>query len=140
MTHGEAVATQTVPGMAEAVQARMDERGLSPGDFARLADVTPQGLAHVRQGRRKRYQSKIKFGVARALQWPPDWYERLEAGEDPDTWADVAHPGRPASTDDRVTMLEREVVELRSAMSGVAAQLQELQALVRELGTRGGAL
>jgi transcriptional regulator with XRE-family HTH domain len=73
----------TVPGMAEKVEARRLQLGLSPGEFAKRSGVTGAGLSPVRKGRRKRYQMKIIRGVAEALRWRMDWYERIVEGLDP---------------------------------------------------------
>jgi DNA-binding XRE family transcriptional regulator len=72
--------------MAEAIEARAMELGLTPGTFAESAGVTRQGLAPIRRGYRRQYQAKLKLGVARALAWPPDAIDRLMAGDDPATF------------------------------------------------------
>lgn len=72
-----------VPGMVEAIERRRVQLGLGPGEFARAAGITPQGLAPVRAGKRRAYMDKVRFGVARALAWEPDAIDRLLRGEDP---------------------------------------------------------
>lgn len=74
-----------VPGMAEAIEARRRERGLAPGEFATAAGVSSQALKPLRRGEARDYQDKVTLGVARALLWPLDWYDRLRAGDDPET-------------------------------------------------------
>lgn len=74
---------EIVPGMAVKIAQRMAELRLTPGDFAVSAGLTRQGLADVRAGLRKRYGQKTIFGVADALRWAPDWYERILNGDDP---------------------------------------------------------
>lgn len=74
---------EVVPGMAEAIEARRKELNLSPGQFAKDAGVTPQGLRAVRRGFRRNYQHKLKVGVARALRWQDDSIDRLLAGDPP---------------------------------------------------------
>jgi len=81
-----------VPGMAEAIEARRIVVGLTPGRFAAAAGLTSQGLMPVRRGLRRRYQDKVKLGVARALAWPPDALDRLMAGEDPATFDEEPTP------------------------------------------------
>lgn len=76
--------------MAEAIATRMVELGLSPGMFATAANVTPAGLAPVRKGYRRQYQTKLKVGVARALRWENDAVDRLLAGEHPVPLTEVA--------------------------------------------------
>lgn len=117
--------TETVPGMAEAIRRRAESRGLSPSRFAEAAGLTEPGLKPVRDGVRKQYALKTRRGVAVALGWPLDWYDRMVAGEDPDTFPDVEHARSPTSQADRLALLEREVAGLRS----------DLQALVQELRT-----
>lgn len=46
-----------------------------------------QGLAAVRRGYRREYQAKVRYGVAKALQWEPDALDRLMRGEDPTPFA-----------------------------------------------------
>lgn len=82
---------EVVPGMAEAIERRRRELGLSPGDFATAAGLTRQGLDPVRKGYRRAYQDKVRLGVARALAWPLDAIDRLLAGEDPATFAHTTH-------------------------------------------------
>lgn len=69
--------------MAEAIEKRRKQLGLSPGDFAELTGLTRQGLIPVRAGHRREYQEKTLQGVAAALRWRWDWYERLEKGQQP---------------------------------------------------------
>ncbi|QXC59363.1 hypothetical protein KSP35_13215 [Aquihabitans sp. G128] len=76
--------TEVVPGMAEAIEQRRKELGMSPGDFTAATGLTGPGVMPVRKGYRRQYQDRVKLGVARALQWPPDAIDRLMAGEDPD--------------------------------------------------------
>jgi hypothetical protein len=111
--------TEIVEGMADAVERRAVQRGLSPTLFAELAGLTNSGLAPVREGRRRNYSTKTRFGVATALGWPVDWYDRILAGEDPDTWPDVEHPPAHGSTE--------------ADIAAIRAQLAALEALVIQL-------
>jgi transcriptional regulator with XRE-family HTH domain len=81
----------TVPGMGEAIETRRKSLRLQPGQFAKAAGLTPQGVDPVRKGFRRNYSEKTLIGVAIALRWPLDWYDRLIAGEDPKTWPTVIH-------------------------------------------------
>ena len=92
---------ETVPGMADYVERRRRQLELTPGDFAERAGLTRQGLDPVRSGIRKDYADKTRFGVARALAWPTDWYERLLDGEDPADWltTDSHMPAHASDTD-----------------------------------------
>ena len=106
------VAEDEVPGMKEAIDARRAQRHLSPGQFAVAAGLTEQGLAPVRRGARRNYQDKVRRGVAVALAWPLDWYDRILAGENPAKFPDVEHPNQPLSDRDRITALEVRLNEL----------------------------
>lgn len=108
-----------VPGMAAVIGARMKELGLGPGDFAAAADLTRQGLDDVRAGVRKRYQFKTIKGVARALAWELDWYDRMLAGDLPVIDTTRAHD------QEEVRKLREEVARLRE--------------IVEQLGTPGRA-
>jgi hypothetical protein len=112
-----------VPGMADAIEERRVARQLSPGDFARAADLTPQGLVPVRRGQRREYQAKVRHGVARALAWPLDWYDRLLAGEDWHAFPDVEH-GDPRTTDARLSAVEAEVAEIREVLGRVEQAIE----------------
>ena len=73
----------TVPGMAEAVEDRRRELGLTIGKLAEAAGLTRPGLDPVRRGDRKAYEDRTVFGIARALRWRSDWYAWLVDGGDP---------------------------------------------------------
>jgi predicted transcriptional regulator len=88
---------EIVPGMAEAIERRRVELGLSPGDFAKAAGVTTQGLQPLRKGVRKDYQLKLKAGAARALGWTSDSIDRLLAGQDP-----IELPNGQPATEDKI--------------------------------------
>ena len=75
--------------LAEAVEQRRRELGLTIGDFAAAAGLTRQGLDPIRRGVVKQYEDRTLFGVARALRWAGDWYDRILAGDDP---AELATP------------------------------------------------
>jgi transcriptional regulator with XRE-family HTH domain len=112
----------TVPGMADAIERRRIELGMTPGEFADAAGLTRQGLNPVRQGRRKAYQDKVKIGVARALRWRGDAIDRLLAGDTPlelderapDMGADAVL-AEIMTLRDRVEQLTAEVARLRDA-------------------------
>lgn len=109
--------------MRSAVEDRRLALGLTPGEFSDRAGLTPEGLAKVRRGERRRYQEKTTRGVARALHWPMDWYPRLLAGEDPSGWqAEIGQPLMPID----------EVSQLRSEVAGLAQQVAALRQLIEE--------
>lgn len=115
-----------VPGMAEAVEARRKRRKLSPGGFASAAGLTPTGLAPVRKGTRKDYSEKTTVGVARALRWPLDWYDRLLAGEDPASFPDVDHG------DVETTGAGEEADDLKATVERLTAVVERLDQAVRD--------
>ncbi len=116
----------TVPGMAEAIDKRMRMRRLTPTAFVGLAGLTEPGLAPVRKGVRRRYAAKTILGVAAALRWPVDWYDRLVAGEDWRTFPDTDHADSPLSDRARITALEIEMRRVQEALGEVTAALQLL--------------
>lgn len=114
------MAEETVPGMKEAIDARRAQRHLSPGEFAAAAGLTEQGLAPVRRGARRAYQDKVRRGVAVALAWPLDWYDRILAGQNPAKFPDTEHPNQPLSDKDRINALEARVNELAEMVERIA--------------------
>lgn len=107
-----------VPGMAERVESRRKELRLSPGDFAKRAGLTRQALADVRGGKRKQYQDVTINGVARALRWKTDWYERLLVGKSP------VVDGKLPPSDDRIDGLEARVDGLEGALVSLRDELR----------------
>lgn len=118
--------------IGDAVTARARELAFSQADLVRASGVSDATVRRVMRGEDGNYRADRLAKISQALGWGPHGIERMIAGKEPD---DVR-----ASTDDRVTTLEREVTELREAMDGVAQQLRELREVVRALGTQGGAL
>lgn len=72
-----------VPGMADAIERRRLELGMTIGDLADAAGITRQGLDPVRRGEHRSYNDRTIMGVARALRWDVDWLDRLIAGRRP---------------------------------------------------------
>lgn len=97
--------------MAERIEARRNELGLSPGAFAKAAGLTLEGVAPVRKGYRRSYQDRVRQGVARALRWRYDALDLLMAGQDP-----VELNGDDGGPDDRVTAIERRLQRLEDAV------------------------
>ena len=98
--------------MAEAVEARRLVLGLNPGQFAEEAKLTRQGASHIRKGFRRRYQEDTIRGVAKALRWERDWYDRLLSGELPVE----AEATASSSVEDRLTRLEDAVEAIRQLL------------------------
>lgn len=109
-----------VPGMSRAIDARRAALDLSPTEFAKAAGLTPEGLAPVRRGERRRYLAKTTSGVARALCWPNDWYQRLLNGENPDDFPTVGEPPRI----DELNQLRAEVADLRKEIARLARVIE----------------
>lgn len=110
-----------VPGMRRAVEDRRAALDLTPTEFAQAAGLTLEGLARVRRGERRRYQEKTTRGVARALAWPVDWYDRLVAGEDSADFPSIHdESAAPARRDDELTALKAEVADLKKVVARLA--------------------
>ena len=107
-----------VPGMADAIRRRAEQRGLTPGLFVELSGLTEPGLRPVREGVRKQYAAKTRRGVAVALAWPLDWYDRLLAGEDPDDFPTSDHSPAPMSIEQRISWLEDQVRQIAEQVRG----------------------
>ena len=69
--------------LAEIIERRRRELGLTIGAFASTAGLTRQGLDPIRRGVLKSYEDRTIFGIARALRWAPDWYDRILHGGEP---------------------------------------------------------
>lgn len=108
-----------MPGMADAVEARRIARGLSTGKLAELVGVSRQALVPVRKGLRRDYNDDTIFGVARALRWPVDWYERLKGGEPPMDEDDPDH----ADLEQRLDQVEEELRSQRAALLEILRRL-----------------
>lgn len=111
--------------MAEAIEARRLARGLSPGQFARDAGLTAQGLVPVRRGYRREYHDKVRVGVARALHWPLDWYDRIRDGEDGLELPETEHADKPASNSERLTALEDRLGRIETVVTELTDELRQ---------------
>lgn len=100
---------EVVPGMAEAVEARRKNLGLSVGQLVSATGLTRPGVDNVRNGLLRDYHEKTILGFARGLHWREDWFDRLRAGDAP---VEVKPP-RDTGEDDALSALRREVAELR---------------------------
>jgi len=109
-----------VPGMAEAIDKRRLELGLSMGGFAKAAGLTRAGLAPVVNGERRDYQDKTRFGLARALHWPVDALDRLMAGEDPATFE---HSPPKPTVEARLAQIEQQITAAQVQLDQLARRL-----------------
>jgi hypothetical protein len=112
---------EQVPGMAEAVEARRLELNLGLRELEALSELTRQGLQPVRAGVRKQYSDKTRRGIARALRWPPDWYDRLLVGDD---------PGDAPVVPDRFTEVFRRLDEQDALLDSLAKAVADLAELM----------
>ncbi|HXH58430.1 hypothetical protein [Iamia sp.] len=108
--------------MKDAVEQRRTALRLSPGAFAIAAELTRQGVSPVRAGRRRQYEDATIFGVATALRWEPDWYDRLLRGEPP------IELTAPVGQD--------EVTQLRADLSMLEGRVDELDRLIRAVAPK----
>lgn len=115
-----------VDGMAEAIKGRMDDLGLTPGLFIDLTGLTGPGLANVRKGHRRAYEPATIRGVAVALRWPLNWYERVQAGEDWRAFPTEEHRPAPRSNADRINALEDEMADVRRTIAALTDRVQRL--------------
>lgn len=114
------MAADVVPGMADAIERRWVERYDSFQAFARAAGASVSGLYPARRGERRRYSAKMRAGIARALEWPIDWLDLIERGEEPPT-VRYDNEGRalaepPRSVEDEIDMLRRQVDALQARL------------------------
>lgn len=120
--------------MAEAVEARRIELRLSVGEMIERSGITSPGWAPVRKGYRRRYQDKLKFAVAKALDWETDAIDRMLRGEAPIPlgrhdlidqdvpWAREPEEVTVADLDRRVRALEADRPEILRLLRKVAAR------------------
>jgi transcriptional regulator with XRE-family HTH domain len=71
--------------LADAIEHRRVELGLSPSEFAEATGVTMEGLRRLRRGEVRRYQQRLTGPVCRILGWTPDSIDRLLSGQPPET-------------------------------------------------------
>lgn len=106
---------EVVPELADAIESRRKELGLTPGQLAQAAGVSAEGLMPLRKGYRKQYQDRLTLAVCRVLGWSADSIDRLLDGEAPVVLDD--EPG-----DDEVSRLR----VLRSEVEGLIGDLRSL--------------
>lgn len=94
--------TETVPGMAEAIESRWPSRFKTATEFQAAVDLSAPTLLSYRRGERKDAPTTkpAKRQIAVALGWPLDWYDRIVAGENPKDW-----PEQSWAEDKRRTLL-----------------------------------
>lgn len=102
---------QVVPGMADAIERRRLVLGLGKGQLASKAGLSREGLSPILKGYRRSYNDASVIGVARALRWQVDWYDRLQHGDAPEEDT----PGG-ADVETRLTLLEEAVAQIRQLL------------------------
>lgn len=78
--------------VAEAIERRRNELGLTVTQMVQRSGLTAPGLLPLRKGERRNYADVTKFGLAKALNWPLNAVDRLLSGEMPDETWDTAGP------------------------------------------------
>lgn len=114
------VASEINPAMADAVDRRRLQLGMTPGDFATAAGLTRQGLDPVRKGELRKYNDRTILGVARALRWEPDWYERLSSGRSP--IEAQPHPGDESWDDLRSSLSPEDQASVRAIIESLRSK------------------
>lgn len=122
MAQGDLV-SDIVPGMADAIEARRNELGLSVGSLADAAGLTRQGLAPLRAGLCRAYNDATIFGLAGALRWPNDWYARVRRGEPPMDGEKADDP----EVSRRLDELERQAEETKRLLAEILQSLRDLR-------------
>ena len=69
--------------LAEAVERRRKELGLTPNALAEATGLSLQALRNIRRGEIRQYQERLTFPLTQALGWSPDSIDRILAGGDP---------------------------------------------------------
>lgn len=124
---------EIVPGMAEAIERRRKELGLSPGDLAEESGLSRTGIADMRKGYRKLYQDGPKLRVCRALQWTPDSIDRLLNGLPPIVAEPSATPVPSGRTiEQRLAAIEEQLSRLADVPAGIAELLDSVRDLLIE--------
>lgn len=118
---------EIVPGMGEAVEARMDELGISPTELAAATGVSLQGIAPIRKGYRRAYQKRLTRPLCAALYWTPDSIARLLDGQPP---VELELP--PELTPPTVA----DVPDVVKLVTAVSARLAKLERSVAGLARR----
>jgi hypothetical protein len=92
--------------LAEAVNSRMDELGLSPTDLVAATGLTYQGLLNIRRGEIRQYQKRTTIPLTKTLGWTPESIEKILAGGKPEL---VSSPEKDGDVLDRLEALKQEV-------------------------------
>jgi transcriptional regulator with XRE-family HTH domain len=124
--------------LAEAIEARRRELGLSPTEFAEATGVTPEALRNLRHGDVRRYQERLTGPVTRVLGLVPDAIERLIAGE---SLSDVVDESRTAAAAAALSLASdvggaRSLDAARIERAQIRLQLLELGRVVEHLVTQ----
>lgn len=115
-----------VPELADAIEGRRRQLGLSVGQLARAADLTTEGLRPLRRGEARDYQERTVLNLCRALKWTPDSIDRVLRGESPVEDGDAAPVG---NLEERLAAIEEQLTRL----ARVPAVLEQLMATLQTL-------
>lgn len=69
--------------VAEAIEARRIELGITSERLAQLADVSNSTIKNLRRSERAKYSETTLWNVGRALGWTNESLERIARGEEP---------------------------------------------------------
>lgn len=116
---------QVVPGMARAIQDRMDELGLDATGLTAASGKAPPTIRQLRRGERRNYDRATRLAVCAALGWTPDSIDRLLDGGPPV----VAGEAEAPPTIDAKTLAEI----AGSVAASNAAMLRGLQARLEDV-------
>jgi len=73
----------TSTALSDAIESRMTQLGIGPSELAERAGVSLPGLAPLRRGDRKNYQTRLTAPVEDALKWPHGTIHAILDGADP---------------------------------------------------------
>jgi hypothetical protein len=126
-----AATADTVEGMANAVRDRLVELDMDIQDFVRASGLSRPGLDPVRDGVRRNYKAKTIYGVAKALRWSPDWYDRLVDGQLPTTVDEAGGLREPTMSELAAMIRENSDAIRRLAEGGLRIRSLLVEAVAR---------
>lgn len=106
--------------VADAINTRMEQRGLSQKELSERSKVSTATLRLMQQGADASRSATTLAAVSTALGWKPDHLEDVAAGR--------PVPGGVGGRDlhEEVQVLRDEVAELRAGLEGLAAKVARI--------------
>lgn len=83
--------------VGDVLDERLAELGMSLADLVRATGISDETIRRVRRGDAVAPSSATKRAIAKAMLWPPDWWEQIQRGERPQT-VDTALPDGTAAS------------------------------------------